>query len=170
MTNSFFQVADFWFLMYSHPVEDLGISVGSLLWESLYHLWGYFCLFAKACPTLCYPMDCSLLGSTVQGIFQARILEWVAISSSRGSSQLRNQTYNSCTGRKILYHWAAREANHFWGLYPNILKAPPPLTVTLGIRIPRCEFWGRHRHSGASLVDQNPPAMQETLSQDFWVG
>ena len=40
----------------------------------------------KLCPTLCEPMDCSLPGSSVQGIFQARILEWIAISPSRGSS------------------------------------------------------------------------------------
>ena len=40
----------------------------------------------QSCPTLCDPMDCSLLGSSVHGIFQARILEWVAISFSRGSS------------------------------------------------------------------------------------
>ena len=169
VTNSFFWAADFWFLMYSHPVEDLGISVGSLLWKSLSHLWGYFCLFAKACPTLYYPMDCSLPGSTVHGISQARILEWVAISSSRGSSQPRDQSYVSCIGRKILYHWAAQEAHHFWGLYSNIPKALPPLIVTLGIRILRCEVWGRHRHSGASLVDQNPPAMKETCF-NFWAG
>ena len=36
---------------------------------------------AQSCPTLCYPMDCSLSGSSVHGIFQARVLEWVAISS-----------------------------------------------------------------------------------------
>ena len=40
----------------------------------------------QSCPTLCDPMDCSLPGSSVHGIFQARILEWVAISFSRGSS------------------------------------------------------------------------------------
>ena len=43
-------------------------------------------------PTLCKPMDYSPPGSSVHGILQARILEWVAISSSRGSSQPRNQT------------------------------------------------------------------------------
>ena len=43
-------------------------------------------LFAKLCPTLCNPLDCSLPGSSVHGILQARILEWVAISFSRGSS------------------------------------------------------------------------------------
>ena len=42
---------------------------------------------AQSCPTLSHPMDCSLLGSSVRGIFQASILEWVAISFSRGSSQ-----------------------------------------------------------------------------------
>ena len=45
---------------------------------------------AQACPTLCDPMDCSPPGSSVHGILQARILDWVAISLSRGSSQPRN--------------------------------------------------------------------------------
>ena len=42
---------------------------------------------AQSCPTLCDPMDSSLPGSAIHGIFQARILEWAAISFSRGSSQ-----------------------------------------------------------------------------------
>ena len=46
----------------------------------------------QLCPTLCDPMDCSLPDSSVHGIFQARVLEWIAISSSRGSSQRRDQT------------------------------------------------------------------------------
>ena len=41
---------------------------------------------AQSCPTLCDPTDCSLPGSSIRGVSQARILEWVAISSSRGSS------------------------------------------------------------------------------------
>ena len=45
---------------------------------------------AQSCPTLCDPMDCSLPGFSVHGIFQARILEWVAISFSRRSSQPRD--------------------------------------------------------------------------------
>ena len=45
---------------------------------------------AQSCPTLCDPMDCSPPGSSVHGIFQARVLEWVAISFSRGSSQPRD--------------------------------------------------------------------------------
>ena len=47
-------------------------------------------LVTKSCLTLCDPMDCSQPGSSVHGISQARILEWVAISFSRGSSQPRN--------------------------------------------------------------------------------
>ena len=50
------------------------------------------CLVSQSRPTLCDPVDCSLPGSSVHGIFQARILEWVAISSSRVSSQPRKQT------------------------------------------------------------------------------
>ena len=55
-----------------------------------------FCLAAQSCPTLCDPMDCSPPGSSVHGISQVRILEWVAISFSMGSSQLRDQTCVSC--------------------------------------------------------------------------
>ena len=51
---------------------------------------------AQLCPTLCDPMDCSLPGSSVHGIFQAIVLEWIAISFSRGSSQRRDRTRVSC--------------------------------------------------------------------------
>ena len=70
------------------------------------------CSVSKSCPILCNPMDCSPPGSSVHGILQARILEWVAISFSRGSSQFRERTQTqvlhcvSCIGRWILYHWA----------------------------------------------------------------
>ena len=57
-----------------------------------------------------WPMNCSPPGSSVHGIFQVRILEWVAISFSRGSSWFRDWTWISCIGRQILYHWAIREA------------------------------------------------------------
>ena len=58
-------------------------------------------------PTLCVPMDCSPLGSSVHEILQSRILEWVAISFSIGSSLPRDQTqipYVCCIGRRVLYH------------------------------------------------------------------
>ena len=61
----------------------------------------------QLCPTLCNPMDCSLSGSSLYGILQARILEWAATPSSRGSSRPRDRTcvtYVSCIGRRVLYH------------------------------------------------------------------
>ena len=70
----------------------------------------YVLCYAKllqSCPTLCDPMAHSPLGSSVHGILQARTLEWVAISSSRGSSRPKDRTqlsYVSCTGRRVLYH------------------------------------------------------------------
>ena len=65
----------------------------------------------RSCLTLCNPIDCSLLGSSVHGISQAKILEWVAIPFSRGPSQPKDQTLISCLGRQILYHWATLEAH-----------------------------------------------------------
>ena len=55
-------------------------------------------------------MDCNPPGSSVHGILQARILEWVAISFSRGYSWPRNRTLIFCIHRQILYHWATWEA------------------------------------------------------------
>ena len=63
---------------------------------------GHCCLVAKSSPTLCDPMDCSPPGSSVHGISQARILEWVAISFPRESSRPRDRTCISCVGRWVL--------------------------------------------------------------------
>ena len=62
------------------------------------------------CPTLCDPMDCGLPGSSVHGIFQARVLQWVAISFSRGSSQPRDQTQVYHIAGRWFTIWATREA------------------------------------------------------------
>ena len=61
----------------------------------------------QSCLTLCDPMDHSPPSFSVHGILQARTLDWVAVPSSRGSSQPRDQTcisYVSCIGRQVLYH------------------------------------------------------------------
>ena len=74
------------------------------------------CLYAKSlqsCPTLCHPMDCSPPGSSLHGVFQARILEWVAMASSRGSSRPRDRTHVSCVscaGRQFFTTAATWEA------------------------------------------------------------
>ena len=65
---------------------------------------------AQSCLTLCNPMDCSLCNSSIHGIFQARVLEWVAISFSRGSFQTRDQPRVSCIAGKCFNIWAMKEA------------------------------------------------------------
>ena len=61
----------------------------------------------------CDPVDCCLPGSSVHGISQARILEWVAILFSKGSSKSKDQTHVSCIGRWVLYYLSTKEAPHF---------------------------------------------------------
>ena len=68
------------------------------------------CLVAQSCPTLCDPMDSNLPGSAVHGILQAKIVEWVAISFSRGFSQPRDQTQVSRIAGGFFTVWATREA------------------------------------------------------------
>ena len=69
----------------------------------------HFSSVAQSCLTLCDPMDCSLPGSSVHGIFQARVLEWVAISFSKGSSQPRDRTRVSRIAGRRFTIWATRE-------------------------------------------------------------
>ena len=67
-------------------------------------------LLAQSCLTLCDPMDCSPTGSSDHGIFQTRILQWVAISFSRGYSQPKDWTWVSFTAGRFFIVWATREA------------------------------------------------------------
>ena len=64
---------------------------------------------AQLCPTLCDPKDCSLSGSSIHGIFQAIVLEWVAISFSSESSQPRDWTWVSLIVHRCFTMWATRE-------------------------------------------------------------
>ena len=68
---------------------------------------------AQSCPTLWDPMDCSLPGSSLHGILQARVLEWVTISFSRGSSWPRDRTLVSCIPGKHFNLWATREVKEY---------------------------------------------------------
>ena len=65
-------------------------------------------LVTQSCPTLCNPRDCNLSGSLVHGILQARILEWVAIRFSKGSSRPRDQAWVSCTAGRFFTVWATQ--------------------------------------------------------------
>ena len=83
----------------------------------------------QSCPTLCDPTDCSPPRSSIHGILQARLLEWVAMLSSRGSSRPRNWTrvsHVSCISRQVLYHQhhlvTAKVANHLSTLLVSVLQ------------------------------------------------
>ena len=83
-------------------------------------------LVAQLCLTLCDPIVCSPWDSSVHGILQARILEWVAIPFSRGSFQPRDRTRVSCIVFEFFTSWAIREAP-----FPIYL---PWITITLFLR------------------------------------
>ena len=71
----------------------------------------YVCvLVTQSCLTLCNPVDCSPPGSSVHGILQARMLEWVAVPFSTGSSQLWDQTQVSCIAGIFFTDWVTRKA------------------------------------------------------------
>ena len=112
---SFYPIILYWVLNLYMLISALVLPIFFPSWShslsSFYHLkLACCCLVAKLHLSLCDPMDYNLTGSSVHGMSQAKILEWVAISSCTGSSQSRDQTHVSCIGRQILYHWATREA------------------------------------------------------------
>ena len=82
------------------------LSAVALFLKGNYYLCGGGGLVTKLCPTLVTPMGCSPPVFSVHGILQARILEWVAISFSRGSSRHRNWTWVSCTAGRFFPDWA----------------------------------------------------------------
>ena len=84
----------------------------------------------------CDPVDCSLPGSSVHGILQARILEWVAISFSRGSSRPGDQTQVSCIAGGFFSSWAIREALTF-----SINNSIKFKNVYVHIVLKQCCFW-----------------------------
>ena len=84
---------------------------------------------AQSCLTLCDPMDCSLPGSSIHEILQARILECIAISLSRGSSQPRDLTQVSHTAGRSFNLWATREAARSKCLLISWLQSPSAVVL-----------------------------------------
>ena len=95
----------------SHYKKQYGGSLIKLKYS--YHMiqqsHAILCLVAQSCPTLCTLLECSPPGLSVHGVSQARTLEWVAISFSRGSSWLRNWTRVFCIAGGFFTSWATRE-------------------------------------------------------------
>ena len=91
-----------------HKAENGGSRLGEGVWH-IFRLAKKVSEITLSCPTLCNPMDCSLWGSSGHGIFQARILEWVPISFSRGYFQPRDWTQVSRIVGRHFTIWAIRE-------------------------------------------------------------
>ena len=108
----------------------MGISLWVSCWHSMLTMVTCTpaCSVAQSCPTLCNPMDCSPPGFSILGILQARILEWVAISSSRGSSQPRDQIHVSCVScipGEFFTSEAPGKPLYTHHLSPSLLPSPP---------------------------------------------
>ena len=91
-------------------------------------------LITQLCPTLCDPKNCSQLVSSVHGISQTRLLEWVAFPFSRGSSRPRDWTWISCIAGRFFTIWAIRETKT---VTPWTAAHLAPLSVGLS----RKEYW-----------------------------
>ena len=98
---------------------------------------------AQLCLTLCDPLDCSLQVFSIHGIFQAKLLEWVAISPSRGCSQPRDRTCVSCIDKRILYYCATWEENLPWQKINS--EFPEDLEINVYLSPSHLQHWkGRH--------------------------
>ena len=113
---------------------------------------------AQSCLTLCDPMDCSLPGSSVHGIFQARVPEWIAISFSKGCSQPRDRTQVSCIVDRHFTVWATRQG--------DIVKIRRTSLVVQWLRICLPMQGTRVR----SLVEEDPTRLRATRPEhhNYW--
>ena len=92
----------------SHDYSKIYVSIFSL--QTINKITFELLCMRASCFSLCNPMDCSQPGSSVHGILQARVLEWVTIPISRGYSWPRDWTQVSCLVGRFFTIWATREA------------------------------------------------------------
>ena len=125
------------------------------------------CLVTQLCLTLCNSVDCSLPGSSVHGVFQARILAWVYVSSSRASFCPKYWTWFSCVSciyRWILYHWAIGEAC-CWDQGGFQWQAVPE---GWGWGEVRCMFWGRKLNRVWGQWERRPGRELRPEDRELW--
>ena len=130
------------------------LSITTIVVYSLSHVWFF-----------CDPMDFSLPGSSVHRIFQARVLEWVVISYSKGSSWPMNWTHISCIGQWILYHWATWEAQLRPMQLSSVVAQPCPTlcdpvnrsTSGLPVYHQLLEFTQSHVHRVGDAIQPSHP-------------
>ena len=105
-------------------------SVDAAIWSTVKILkyfdtsW-WMCLVAQSCPTLCDLMDCSPPGSSDHGDSPGKILEWVAMPSSRGSPQPRHWTQVCCAAGRFFTDWASSGASAAWRAWSSPQQLPP---------------------------------------------
>ena len=146
------------------------------LWRRLETLWKaasksslseWVSEVTQSCPTLCDPMDCSLPHSSVHGIFQARILEWIAISFSRKSSRPRDGTQVSCTvGRRVFYetpNFLLQASEHSSWKRNTSLQCLGYFAL-LGSGHSATSLELRHDHSGTSVTSRRCSSYRPTYA------
>ena len=121
-------------------------------------------LVTQSCPTLSNPVDCSLPGSSVHGLLQARILEWVTIPFSRGSSWPRDRTWVSWIAGRFFYHLSHQSESK---LLPNCFK----LIMLISVEIILVNISVLNMHSYARYCckpfTQTDDVIYEYFSRDF---
>ena len=100
---------------------------------------------AQSCPALCNPGDCSIPGSSVHGIFKARVLEWVAISFSRGSSWPMDQTQVSCIAGRRFSIWATSETPKLGKEYVKAIYCHPACLIYMQSTSREMPGWMKHK-------------------------
>ena len=121
----------------------------------------------QSCPTPCDPMDCSLPGSSVHGILRARILEWVAMPSSRGSSRPKDRTCISCTPGRFF------TTEPTWNTPPSpqpIYMSPSkfPISIRMRCAVLCCRF--SRLCATPWTVAHQAPLSTGFSRQEYWSG
>ena len=111
---------------------DFAFIYLTLLFKCIKKYWSEV-LVAQSCLTLCHPMDQGSPGFSVHGIFQARILEWVAISFSRGSSRPGDWTWVSCIAGRFFTVWTTKVAlKKYWRTWKPTVTFERRIGHTIG--------------------------------------
>ena len=123
----------------------------------------------QSCPTLGDPMDCSLLGSSAHGIFQARILEWVAISFSREPSRPRDWTQVSLTVGRWFTVWATAGKESACNVGRSQFDPCDGKIPWKRVQLPTPVFWPGEFHGLYNPWGCKELDMTEQLSLTWWI-